>query len=296
MLTKFSPKIPKFYCEFCKTATNNKKDFEKHILTAKHHKNVSFEHSLTNFPQKSQTFCCLICDKQYKSRVGLWYHDKKCKHMCKSIQTENIIDMFKQQIQENKELHKMIIDQNKQIIELSKEKSTNIINTNCNNKFNLNFFLNEQCKDALNMEEFINSLKIQLIDLENTAKVGYVEGISKIFLNGLKELDLYKRPVHCSDLKREVLYVKDEDKWEKENEDNKKMKKVIHQITHKNIKQIPEWAAENPLCKDSSSKKNDEYMKIISNCMSGDCNEEQSSNITKIISKVAKEVFIDKSL
>ena len=170
-----------------------------------------------------------------------------------------------------------------------------IYNTNCNNTINkvsLNIFLNEYCKDALNLDEFIHSLHIQVSDLENTAKLGYVEGMSRIFVKGLKELDLYKRPVHCSDIKREVLYVKEEDKWEKDDEENTKIKNAIQQLTRKNIKQIPLWVDENPNCKNQNSKKNDDYMKLIENCMTGVSEEEQQTNINKIVTKVAKEVVI----
>jgi hypothetical protein len=213
------------------------------------------------------------------------------------MDNDSLVDLFKQQIKENNELQKMIVEQNKQIIELSKDRAVNITNnnTNCNNnKFNLNFFLNEQCKDALNIGDFIDSLQLKLSDLENTARLGYVEGISNIFVKGLKELDLYKRPVHCSDIKRETLYIKDEDKWLKEDEENMKLKQAIKKITNKNIDKIAEWVDENPNCKDSSSKKNDEYMNLISNCMSGTCTEDQKQNMSKIITKVAKEVCIQK--
>jgi hypothetical protein len=207
------------------------------------------------------------------------------------------------QNQEFKELlidqNKQLLDQNKQLIEISKNQTITQINTNCNNttnKFNLNFFLNEQCKDALNLADFINSLHLQLSDLQTVGKLGYSEGISKIFVNGLKELDLYKRPLHCSDIKREILYVKDEDKWQKEDDENTKMKHAIQHITHKNIKQIPKWVEQNPSCKDSDSKQNEEYMQLVSNSMTGNSLEEQLYNMNKIISKVAKEVIIDKEL
>jgi hypothetical protein len=210
--------------------------------------------------------------------------------------------LFKIQIEENKEMkqflydqQKQLLEQNNKLIELSKHNTNTVINnTTNNNKFNLNFFLNEKCKDALNLMDFIHSIQLQLKDLEKVGQLGYVEGISKIFVNGLKQLDVYKRPVHCSDIKRETLYIKDEDKWTKENEEKDKIKKAIQHITHKNIKNISNWVEENPTCKDNTSNKNDEYMKLISNCMSGESEEEQTSNINKIISNVAKTVVIDK--
>jgi len=193
-----------FNCELCSLITCNKKDYEKHLITSKHLMNLDLD------PLKTKCLIhrCKNCGKNYKSRSGLWSHLKKCS-LNEPFNIENstsIIDLFKLQINENKELHNIIIEQNKQLIELSNKKNyTTNVNTNYNNKFNLNLFLNEQCKDAINIMDFVNSLKLNLTDLINTAKSGYVEGISKIFVKGLKELDIYKRPVHCSDLKREIL-------------------------------------------------------------------------------------------
>lgn len=240
------------------------------------------------------------CGKNYLFQSGLCKHQRKCLFKTESldkeidIKNEYLVDLFKLQMNENKEMQKIIIEQNNQIIELSKEKGTHIHNNTINNKFNLNFFLNEQCKDALNITDFVSSLALKLTDLEKVGQLGYVEGISQIIVNGLKKLDINKRPVHCSDLKREILYVKDENQWSKEDTDKTKMKNFIHQITYKNIQNIPNWVEENPTCKDNTSNKNDEYMKLISNCMIGDSTEEQSDNLNKIISKISKEIKIDK--
>jgi hypothetical protein len=201
----------------------------------------------------------------------------------------------------DKELIMMLIKENKEtrdaLIEMSnKIQSNNIVtNNNSHNKtFNLNFFLNEQCKDALNISEFVSSIKLDINDLENTGKVGYVEGITKIIVNNLKSLDIFKRPIHCSDIKREILYIKDEDKWEKESEEKDKLTKAIKVIANENIKQINKWKRKNPECKDPESMKNNEYLKIVSNAMSGSTEDETNKNINKIISNVAKEVVIDK--
>ena len=173
-------------------------------------------------------------------------------------------------------------------------KSNTTINNTTNNTFNLQMFLNVQCKDALNIMDFVNSLELKVKDLENMAKLGYSDGISNIFINGLQDLDIKKRPIHCSDLKRETIYIKDQDTWEKENDERNKLKLAIKTIASKNIKQIPLWQKENPGCLDSSSKKNDQYLKIISNAMSGSTIEETQKNYDKIISKVAREVVIQK--
>jgi len=170
-----------------------------------------------------------------------------------------------------------------------------MINNNSHNKtFNLNVFLNEQCKDAMNITDFVDSLKLQLSDLENVGKLGFVEGISNIIVKNLNALDVHKRPVHCSDSKREVMYIKDEDKWEKENDDKVKLRKVIKKIAHKNSKLLPQFKEKHPDCNKSDSKYSDQYNKLIIEAMggSGDNDIEKED---KIIRKIAKEVTIDKN-
>ena len=272
-----------FFCKKCDFLSFNKKDFVRHTMTKKHilDKNQSF--SIEKTP-KNPIFC--LCGKEYKDNSGLWRHKKKCNLKIETNKEPTDKELIMLLIKENSEMKNLVLEVCKNI------KPTNI--TNINKTFNLNVFLNEECKDAMNIMDFVDSLKLQLSDLETVGKTGFVNGISNIIVKNLKALDIHKRPVHCSDLKREVLYIKDEDKWNKENEEYNKMKQLIQQITHKNIKKIPDWVNENPLCKDSSSIKNDEYMNLLSNCMSGDCNEEQLTNMNKIISKVAKEVLIEK--
>ena len=204
------------------------------------------------------------------------------------------------QMLENQELRKIMLSQQHQIIELASKTSITNTNTNCNNNsnntntFNLNMFLNEKCKDAINISEFVDNVKIQLSDLENFGHMGYVEGVSQILINNLKDLDTYSRPIHCSDLKREVLYIKDNNEWTKETDDKPVLKSAIKRIANKNIKQIQTWKDENPGCCDSDSKKNDQYLKIVMNAMSGGSGEEQNSNIDKIIKNITKSVIIDK--
>jgi hypothetical protein len=182
----------------------------------------------------------------------------------------------------------------KQIIELSSK--TNVNNSFNNNKtFNLQFFLNEECKNALNIRDFVESIQVQISDLENTGKLGYVEGISQIFINNLKQLENTDRPIHCSDYKRETLYIKNDNEWIKETDDKINIKNAIKQVANKNIKQIKNWQEKHPDYNDPDSKQNDKYMKIVLNSMSGSTEEEQKNNINKIIKNVAKEVIIEKS-
>ena len=287
------PKNPQFFCEYCKYITSNKKDYAKHLSTAKHQNGSILE---VKNPQKSPKFEC-ECGRQFVTHSGMWKHKQKCGD---HNGTNNIIDIL---VNENKTLKELMIEQNQDfktlIMELVKKDNnsinTNISNVNSNNQtFNLQFFLNEQCKDALNIGEFVDSIKVQLSEVENTGRLGYVEGVSKILIKNLIELDAFKRPIHCSDLKREVLYIKDNDKWSKEDGNKQMIKKVIKDVTNKNIRKITEWTNLNPDCTKSDSKKNDQYLKIVMNSMSGSSNEEQNNNIEKIVKNITKSVIIDK--
>jgi hypothetical protein len=208
--------------------------------------------------------------------------------------SNNIIMELLKQTNEFKDL---LADQYKQMMDLTNKIGNNNSNnnTNSNNKtFNLNFFLNEQCKDALNITDFANQIKLQLSDLDMIGRVGYTEGMSKIIARNLKDMDVFKRPIHCSDLKREVMYVKDKDAWEKEVGENIKIKNAIKVIEHKNIKQLPEWKKANPESEDYDSKKHMDYHNIIIESMGGPTNEDENKKRKKIIKNIAKDVVIDR--
>ena len=304
-VTKKPQKTPKYFCNICDFSSCNKKDYDKHMLTIKHKKRTLVtknEDLVTDFTQKTPNhyFKCESCNKEYISRNGLWKHRQKClekKNTTTTVSFEQpnqnvMIELLKQ----NQEFKELIIEQNKHIMELAGKVGNTINNTTNNNtnNFNLQFFLNEKCKDALNIMDFINQLQVKLTDLDMVGRIGYTEGISKIFIRGLKELDVFKRPVHCSDLKRETLYVKDQDSWEKDNDDKKKMKTAIKFIAAKNLKQLTEWKEENPESEDYDSKKHMEYHNIIINATGGSTSEEDDKNFNKIIKNVAKESLIDK--
>jgi hypothetical protein len=326
-LAKISQISPKYSCECCCIFTNNKKDYNNHLLTAKHKKNISFNNFspiVSVFPQIEEpqisqflfqptntqtnndnktTHTCEKCNKIYKSRVGLWYHIKKCE--TNDVEKMPILDTnLKMDLLKKDNLIEYLIKENSEfkglIMELiKKDNSTNITNnttnnTNCHNSFNLNLFLNEKCKDAINISDFVDNVKMQLSDLENFGHLGYVEGISRILIKNLNDLDTLKRPIHCSDLKREVLYIKDNNEWTKETEEKLVIKNAIKQVANKNIKQIQVWKNENPDCIHSESRKNDQYMNIVMNSMSGGTSEEQFNNISQIIKNVSKEVIINK--
>jgi hypothetical protein len=262
-------------------------------LTAKHAKLTKVntflpKNPLTLIPDKNAKFICNFCYKEY-SRTGLWKHKKTCNNDLKDnndiqVLTKTVLEV----VQQNKEL-------TKQICELSKEKSvTNNINNSNNKNFNINIFLNEQCKNALNITDFVNSLQPQIQDLEETGRLGFVQGISRIFINGLNQLDVHQRPLHCSDFKRETIYIKDSNEWTKENENKDKLTTAIKKVAHKNLQQIQTWQLCNPLYSDPESKQNDKYMKIVYESMSGSTKEESDKNYNKIIKNIAKETVIEK--
>jgi len=344
----------KFSCELCDYTCCCKSDYDKHISTAKHQKNVNGDIFVT-FGDKNSCKKCQNCSKEFQTRHGLWYHSKKCTHQiqtpdfgnasvtfgdktvtefgnkkvgneplsCKNCdkvfksrnglwshskkctmekkplhtpsEVVQITALFLESMQKNQEFQKQIFDMMKENVGTINSHSNNTTmttNTNTNNnKFNLNFFLNETCKDAMNLSEFVDTLQITLADLENVGKLGYEEGISRIFTNGLKALDVSRRPIHCSDVKREVVYVKNENIWVKETD---QLKRAIKLITNKNIKLIPKWKEANPGHHQYHNKRNDDYLKIMYESMGPTDADEEQKSFGKIISNLAKETVIHK--
>ena len=261
-----------------------------------------------------QNFTCK-CGKNYVNNSGLWKHAKKCNINnieIKEITEQNMFDKeiyLKQLILEifksNNEMQKQQFELQKQTNELQKQmidvcKNTNITNMSINNSnnnshnktFNLQFFLNEQCKDAMNLSDFANSFDLQLSDLETVGELGYVEGITKIMVDKLNAMDIYKRPIHCSDAKREIIYVKDENVWTKEKKDNPKLRQAIKNVSFRNMKLVYNWSNAYPESKDNQSKLNDKYMKLVIESTGGKGPIQESEN--KIIRRIAKEIIIDK--
>jgi hypothetical protein len=308
METKFVPKIPKYFCDFCQYKTSNKKDYTKHLMTSKHTKETFGDAKNPQNPQNPQnhvSYECELCNKAYLSRNGLWKHKKKCStHTTKITEDNEIIDnnnvdenIISIIVKQNQEFKELIVEQNQKILELVSGQNitnNNITNTtNNNNKFNLNVFLNETCKDALNMSEFLESLTLCLNDFENFGPLGYCGGITNILIKGLKTLDVNKRPIHCSDLKREVIHIKNNDVWQKD-EEQTQMIKAIKAIEHKNMKQMTLWAKANPEYKDANHKKSDLYTKLMDNSLGEIDKEKAHKNYHKIIRNVAKEVLVEK--
>jgi hypothetical protein len=293
-------KNPQFNCLKCNFITSNKKDFSRHLLTSKHLDASKCYENASEIPGKTPTKNKCFCGKEYKHDSSFYRHKKKCPEINNDTQTNHEItpQLILSVMQQNKELQQMLLEQNKTILEISKNGQVNntINNNNSNNKtFNLQVFLNETCKDAMNIMDFVDSLKIQLSDIESIGELGFVNGISKFIIKNLKALDENMRPVHCSDPKRESLYVKDANVWEKEDSENKKIKKAIKYISHKNICAIPEWKAKYPDCIYSDSKKSDQYNHIVIEAMGGS-GDNDAEKADKIVKKIAKEVTIDKNI
>jgi hypothetical protein len=225
----------------------------------------------------------------------MYRHKKECKGKNETPNTNNNDKLVEYLMKENSELKHMIIDVCKNINPSNTQNNNSFNNSNSHNKtFNLQFFLNETCKDAMNIMDFAESVKLQLSDLEKVGEIGYVDGISNIIVKNLKALDETKRPVHCTDTKREVLYIKDDNKWEKEDNDKKKIRKLIKKVADKNARLIPKFKEEHPDCNRSISKFSDQYNKLIVESMGGSGDNDQEKE-EKIIRKIAKEVTIDKT-
>ena len=295
-----------FHCEKCDYTTCKKSDFTKHIQTDKHSR-----HTLeTQLSQNNKLHICQLCNKQYNDRTGLWKHKKICnekKEIYNSNLKELVLEVTPQNNNNNKdELIQYLINENKEfknlILEIVKKdttinnnnnNNTNMINSN-NKTFNLQFFLNETCKDAMNMSDFINSLTLQLSDLESVGKLGFVDGISNIIIKNLEALDVEKRPVHCCDSKRETMYIKDHDKWEKEDNELKRMKELVRYVRDKNISMVNIWRDLYPECVKSNSKKTTQFNEIYMESFGGEKGTKKEKE-EKIISRIAKAVVIDKS-
>jgi hypothetical protein len=290
----FLVKVSKpFYCEKCDYNASRKYNYEIHLNSIKHKNNDLTTKSDNSLVKISKTYNCEKCDKIFNDRAGLWRHNKKCSQIQNESNNQNLIEYL---IKENQEFKNLILELAKKDTSISNSNNINSNNTNCNNNtFNLNMFLNEKCKDAININEFVANIKMQLTDLENFGVMGYVEGVTRILIKNLKDLDTYSRPIHCSDLKREVFYIKDNNQWTRETDDKPVLKNAIKQVANKNIKQIQVWKNENPDCINSESRKNDQYINIVMNSMSGGTSEEQQNNISQIVKNVSKVVAIDKT-
>ena len=282
-IKKLEKNFPKFVCEHCDFKCWQKCDWDRHVTRPKHLSSVAGNGQ--EIKKLEKTFSC-GCGKIYKTNAGLWKHKK----LCNNLNNNHIKDDIKDQelimilIKQNAQL----MEQNNGLIELVKNGTTNhshnTTHTNSHNKaFNLNFFLNETCKNAMNITDFVESIKLQLSDFINVGEVGFIEGISNIIVKNLNSLDETSRPIHCTDQKRETFYVKDENKWEKEEDDKKKLKNMIRNVAYKNEKLMKTYKETYPDYNDPESHCSDHYSKMVIEAM--DCKDESREKIIKNISK-----------
>ena len=305
MMTDKMPKTAELYeCNLCNFICCKNSNYLKHLSTRKH--KLMTKHD--NFvPKNSVSYICNKCNKCYKYRQGLSLHKKKCQSAVPSVATHDPINNFvldkelvMMLIKENSELKTMMIEEHKStqqmMLEVIKNGTHNTTNNNTNshNKtFNLQFFLNETCKNAMNIMDFVDSLTLQLVDLERMGEIGFVNGMSNIIIKNLQNMDVTERPVHCTDTKREIIYVKDADKWDKEEEAKPKLRKAIKHIAHKNAKLIGEFKTKHPdYCK-SAAKISGQYNTMVIEAMGG-IGSNDLCNENKIIKRISKEIMVDK--
>ena len=307
--------INKYFCEICNYKTNDKSNYEKHLLTAKHKRVTSDTNLVLNTTEK---YSC-NCGKEYKNRQGLYKHRKICLFeenvLPETAIQEPTIDhfnmaMFLDIIKENQEIKNIlkeqcnqVMEQNKVVLELQKDNNmlmnklverepgnnNNNTTNNINQKFNLNFFLNETCKDAMNIQEFLENIRITFQDLLMIGNSGFVNGVSDIFIKQLRDLEITKRPLHCTDIKRETIHFKEDDIWNKDNTDNSKLKNIISKVEYKNVVALKQWCNENPDAFVNNTDNNLLKDKIYLQTLQGD---ERSRE--KIIKNISKEIIIDK--
>jgi len=307
----------KFYCELCNFETDKKGNWNSHLTTRKH-----IKLHVQEDPNTTEKIHKCACGTSYKHMSSLCKHRKSCDKGSttgfdvKTVEqpVEQTVESISEQTQppitselimefmkQSKDMQNLLIEQNRElqttIVELSKKQAITNIQTNNitnNNNFNLNLFLNEQCKDAINITDFIESIKLTVTDLEATGRLGYVPGISRILINKLKELDVYTRPLHCTDLKRETVYIKDKNSWEKETVEKNKFKNIVKRIAKKNLQQLPAWQAQNPDFVTLDTQENNDFLKISLSSL-GSCDpEDEEKDMNKIMRNVLKEVVIEK--
>jgi len=272
-------KMPIYECEICDFKCSKYSNLQTHLSTRKHQNRTKLNKKM---PKNADIiFTCKNCGKYYKARNSLWYHEQKCEVSKEPPISQELVKAI---LQQNKSLHQTLLT-------LSTNKPASI---NSSKTFNLNFFLNETCKNAMNISDFVSMIQPKIENLEETGRVGYVTGISNLILNQLNDMELDNRPVHCRDLKREILYVKDKNEWNKETPESPILINAIKVIAHKNIQTISEWQEKHPNCNDYNSRYNKEYLNIVSNAMAGSSTEEIHKNMGKIVSNIAKEMTIDK--
>ena len=310
MLTEKMPKMPKnaekFICEICDFKCSKQSNYTKHLLTRKHKMLTNVDTNVDinddeKMPKNAKLYQC-ECGKEYKHRQSLSVHKKTCtyipepepepesKEPAPSI-TENkvFMDTMVQFMQSQTKTNEKLYEKLEEVTTENK-----VVNNYTTNNFNLNMFLNDTCKNAMNISDFMESIKLSISDMDYLGKAGYVEGVSRAIIDNLNQLDVTERPIHCTDAKRNSLYLRNNDEWNKESADMPNMKKVIKNVTQKNQSTLFEWMGKNPGHKNPMSQKHKDYMTIVGEAMGPGTDEEESTSYKSIISKVSSATTIDK--
>jgi hypothetical protein len=325
--TQKNPK--KYNCEKCNFTSSNKKDYNKHLLTAKHTKEINGNHI--------SIYKCDQCEQIYKTNSGLWKHKQKCDSQNKKTpllteqvyQEDFLIDESTNEstndattilllLKQNQEFKSLMVEQytnlqesnqknqelQKQLVDAVKNNTGSITNnnttnnnnntTNNNNNFNLNFFLNDTCKDAMNITDFLGNMDVHIDEIEYIGNHGYVNGMTKMIMERLKVMDITKRPIHCTDIKRETIYIKDKDEWSKDTEELTKVRKILNRISMNNYRTVPEWKNAHPECEVVASRTYD-FCYSMMQAVLGDVEDQQIKLDNKIIKTMAKDLFVDKN-
>jgi len=330
---KNTPKKPIFTCEICSFLSGNKKDYTRHLMTAKHKNNIN-DTKIQNLPIKnpSPEYTVCHCGKEYKYHSGLWRHKQTCSQQTTIQSVEPVLEntftsindiqvmpafdmnLVLELLKQNQEFKDMIIDQNEQILEISKQQqsqhieqnknimelagkvgnTTNNISNNQNNNFNLNVFLNETCKDAVCINDFIKDLPVSFQQLENIGQNGYVAGITEVIISYLKTMEVSERPLHCTDTKRDIMYIKEMNKWVKDDDNNTKMTRIFRTIANKNLRTIRKWAEEHPLSQESNTKENSFCTDVMLNSL-GAIGDDQIKYDNKVLKAIAKFVHVGRN-
>ena len=306
----------KIKCELCNFICSKQSNWNVHIMTAKH---INRTNGIKCKPTKTKQYVC-NCGKEYTARNSFWYHQQKCTNLTNEVTNENVNtnigidshavimllkqnDEFKslmlEQYTQLQETSKQNIELQRQLVDAVKNNTSSITNvtnntTNNNQKFNLNFFLNDTCKDAMNITDFLRNFDIHIDELEYIGNHGYVNGMTKMIMDRLKGMDITKRPIHCTDIKRETMYIKDKDEWSKDTDELSKLRKILGRISMNNYRAVPEWKTAHPECEEMDSRDYNFCYKMM-RVILGDVEDEQVKLDNKIIKTMAKELFVNKN-
>jgi len=294
----------KFTCEFCDYTTSKSSSYNKHLLTAKHKKATNDYKKLPKVALE-----CPTCGKEFAHRQNLWRHRRsgvcenvlqnefiKQENTTKQDLTENLTMLFQRQMHENNEFKQMMLEQTNQMLEIAKHSQVINNNTTNNNnqRFNINFFLNDTCKDAMSITDFLKNMNVKVDELDYIGNHGYVSGMTKMIMDRLKTMDVTKRPIHCTDIKRETMYIKEDDGWSKDTDELTKLRKILSRISMTNYRTMPDWKTANPECEVMETRTYDFCYKMMKAIL-GDVEDEQLKLDNKVIKTLAKELFVNKN-